>query len=485
MLSVIQRNRWGKTPAQVLRGDALAQLAEVLAQEERKCSSCDCGTPTGRQELKSPDGSAALFGPLLAGRGQSYSRDRPLGGGGGPGGLRRARVPEQAADGLASTMFACGVGEQLAQLLEEGRHRDRGHTVRLSALKSLATLGTGGFGKVIKVLDTQTGAVYAMKLQRKNQTSKAAVREAQALNWANHVFIVRLYDIFQTKSFYAILMELCAINLNERILGHVVPGSGRAEGLPESCASRYTACVTLALEYLHGKGIIFQDLKPENVLITSKEKGDYAKLTDFGLASSVGLPPGPRAGPDDDRGEAAAPEADQPEEDEEDEEDRRRTPLVGTAGFMGSEVFSRGHASESHEQRRRRLAGRDWYALGCCILLMLLGENGGTRVCGKKRDVLLPPSQCDIPRVLRSAVREQRIDEGAFCLVSSLTAPLADRADGEDARRNVFLEESIMELEIVARRYEANLGTEDPKRRASEGQPRCSRLLFSTRHRSA
>merc|ERR1719188_813157 len=82
-------------------------------------------------------------------------------------------------------------------------------------------------------------------------------------------------------------MELCDTNLNERILSHR-DDSGLAHGLPVDCAARYTACLALALEYLHGQGIVFRDLKPENVLITSPDKGDYAKLTDFGLAMQLG-----------------------------------------------------------------------------------------------------------------------------------------------------------------------------------------------------
>jgi len=37
----------------------------------------------------------------------------------------------------------------------------------------------------------------------------------------------------------------------------------------------------LALEYLHGKDIIYRDLKPENILIDGE---GYLRLTDFGLS---------------------------------------------------------------------------------------------------------------------------------------------------------------------------------------------------------
>lgn len=51
--------------------------------------------------------------------------------------------------------------------------------------------------------------------------------------------------------------------------------------LSENEAKLYISEVILAIEYLHSIGIIYRDLKPDNIIIA--EDG-HLKLTDFGLS---------------------------------------------------------------------------------------------------------------------------------------------------------------------------------------------------------
>ena len=56
----------------------------------------------------------------------------------------------------------------------------------------------------------------------------------------------------------------------------------RREGLfLEDQALLYVAEIVLALEHLHGSGVVHRDLKPENVLLNAQ---GHVMLTDFGLA---------------------------------------------------------------------------------------------------------------------------------------------------------------------------------------------------------
>lgn len=55
----------------------------------------------------------------------------------------------------------------------------------------------------------------------------------------------------------------------------------KAGWFTENRAKFYAAEVTLALKHLHERGIIYWDLKPENVLL---DMSGHLKLTDFGLS---------------------------------------------------------------------------------------------------------------------------------------------------------------------------------------------------------
>ena len=58
----------------------------------------------------------------------------------------------------------------------------------------------------------------------------------------------------------------------------------KKNNLPESTVKFYGAQILLGLEQIHKMGILYRDLKPENVLI---DEAGNLKLADFGISKDI------------------------------------------------------------------------------------------------------------------------------------------------------------------------------------------------------
>ncbi|KAB1222721.1 Protein kinase PINOID [Morella rubra] len=122
---------------------------------------------------------------------------------------------------------------------------------------------------------------YAMKVVDKEALAKKkkvqrAEMERKILKMLDHPFLPTLYAEFEASHFSCIVMEFCSGG-DLHSLRHKQPH----KRFSLTSARFYAAEVLVALEYLHMLGIIYRDLKPENVLVRSD---GHIMLSDFDLS---------------------------------------------------------------------------------------------------------------------------------------------------------------------------------------------------------
>lgn len=128
------------------------------------------------------------------------------------------------------------------------------------------------YGNIYEGVCKITAQPVVMKFIKKG--TELADNEENVLKQLTHPHIVRVIDIFDTATDHVLVLEKAQCDLFEFLEAdpHI--------HLPESVIRKVFTQVLSAVEYVHMKGFIHCDIKPENVLIFD----DCVKLADFGLA---------------------------------------------------------------------------------------------------------------------------------------------------------------------------------------------------------
>jgi len=149
----------------------------------------------------------------------------------------------------------------------------------MNDFEKMKVIGKGAFGKVYMVKKRDTGEVFAMKVLNKQdilerEEVEHTRTERSVLTHIDHPFLVKLHYSFQSKTNLFFVMDF--INGGELFQHLVTEGSFSIQR-----TRFYAAQIGSGIAYLHGKGIIYRDIKPENILID--DTGNII-MTDFGLS---------------------------------------------------------------------------------------------------------------------------------------------------------------------------------------------------------
>nr|AML76505.1 putative LOV domain-containing protein [Curio rowleyanus] len=237
---------------------------------------------------------------------------------------------------------------------------ESGEELGLKHFKPIKPLGSGDTGSVHLVELCGTGEFFAMKAMDKgvminrNKVHRACA-ERDILDVLDHPFLPALYASFQTPSHVCLITDYCPGGELFMLLDRQP-----MKVLKEDAVRFYAAEVLVALEYLHCQGIIYRDLKPENVLIQST---GHVALTDFDLSCLTSCKP-----------QLLIPEISEKKKKKKHNKSqqnpifiaepvRASNSFVGTEEYIAPEIISgAGHSSAV-----------DWWALGILLYEMFYG----------------------------------------------------------------------------------------------------------------
>src|SRR5262245_25929102 len=357
----------------LIKLDSAAELAlRKRKEDEYPPRDFSSSSSTDGEQPETPQGDSPLLSPTEALK-TRVSRSRP------DSGRAAAAAPapapgslSQAPIGISESGLLTGFGERrsVVATIEWPTGADpEGGPIRKYEKKT--TIGKGGMGEVLKVLDRDLRREVAMKMLRPQREGAAAaedvfrfMKEAQATGRLEHPNIIPVHDlgVDGQGQIYFTLKYVQGVSLKEVIKGRNENGvleNGRR--FREAFNARHMMEIFISVgqgvAYAHSKSIIHRDLKPENVMLG---KFGEVLVMDWGLAKVLSRG---KAAPVPAGGEAALDLSLRPTLDS---SMTLEGDIAGTPSYMSPEQAA-GKNSELDERT-------DVYSLGAMLYEMLSGD---------------------------------------------------------------------------------------------------------------
>jgi eukaryotic-like serine/threonine-protein kinase len=144
-------------------------------------------------------------------------------------------------------------------------------------------IGEGGTGRVYRAREQVGGHQFAIKVLFGEYAAdprhrERFIREVSSTSLLRHPNIIAIHDYGSSaEGLPYMVMEHVEGRSLSTILRHDAP-------LASARARRLLGDLCLALECVHGAGVVHRDLKGSNVLVVEQDGAEQAKLFDFGVA---------------------------------------------------------------------------------------------------------------------------------------------------------------------------------------------------------
>ena len=265
----------------------------------------------------------------------------------------------------------------------------------------LKKIGEGGFSKVYKVKEKETGEIRAMKEVNKSKIPdlKNFKTEIKILAMLDHPNILRLFEVIEDEKSFYLIMEFCT--------GGELLARMKNNHYKEKEAAKLMEQIVSAVAYCHEKGICHRDLKPQNILFLNENPDSPIKVVDFGISKIY------------DPSLSSLKE----EFGESENKNKKMTNLVGTMHYLSPEVIKGSYTEKC-----------DVWSLGVILYILLCGYppfNGNNEIDIKKS---ISSLKLEFPKE-----QWKNISENAKNLISSMLCPEKKRISAKEVFNSKWL----------------------------------------------